>query len=147
MMILLSLIALVVVVIAATVVITRYSDNIFAAFTKWTDSSPQVPDLIPFQAVLTDSIGVLVDDGNYPVTFAFYSSATGGTPRWSEIQVVTTAAGTRASSEPSPSVITKLTNIWDAPSTSGWGLAALVAGIAGDGGRSPGADLRQQWNH
>jgi hypothetical protein len=26
-------------------------------------------------------------------------------------------------------VITNLTNIWDAPSTSGWGLAALVAGM------------------
>jgi hypothetical protein len=26
-------------------------------------------------------------------------------------------------------VITKLTNIWNVPSTSGWGLAALVAGM------------------
>ena len=57
MMKLLSIIALVFVVIAATVVITRYSDNIFAAFTRWTDSSAQVPGLILFQAVLTDSTG------------------------------------------------------------------------------------------
>jgi hypothetical protein len=26
-------------------------------------------------------------------------------------------------------VTTLLTNIWDAPATSGWGLAALVAGM------------------
>ncbi|MDP6496211.1 MAG: fibronectin type III domain-containing protein, partial [Dehalococcoidia bacterium] len=41
----------------------------------------------------------------------------------------TNAAGTSASSEASPLVITKLTNIWNVPSTSGWGLAALVAGM------------------
>ena len=93
MMKLLSVIALVSVVIAATVVITRYSDNIFAAFTSWTDSSAQVPGLIPFQAVLTDSTGALVNDGDYTVTFAFYSSATGGTPLWSGTQEVATTDG------------------------------------------------------
>ena len=93
MMKLLSIIALVFVVIASTVVITRYSDNIFAAFTNWTDSSAQVPGLIPFQAVLTDSTGVLVGDGNYTVTFAFYPSATGGTALWSETQAVATTDG------------------------------------------------------
>ena len=93
MMKLLGVIALVAVVIAATVVITRYSDGILAAFTSWTDSSAQVPDLIPFQAVLTDSTGALVEDGNYNVTFAFYSSATGGSSLWSETQVVATADG------------------------------------------------------
>ena len=93
MMKLLSIIALVSVVIAAMVVITKHSDDILAAFTSWTDSSAQVPGLIPFQAVLTDSTGALVDDGDYTVTFAFYSSATGGTSLWSETQVVTTADG------------------------------------------------------
>ena len=93
MMKLLSVIALVLVVIAATVVITKHSDDILAAFTSWTDSSAQVPGLIPFQAVLTDSTGALVDDGDYTVTFAFYSSATGGSSLWSETQVVTTADG------------------------------------------------------
>ena len=90
---LLSITALVVVVIAATVVITKYSDNIFAAFTKWAGSSAQVPGLVHFQAVLTDSTGVLVEDGNYTVTFAFYFSATGGTSLWPETQVVATAEG------------------------------------------------------
>ena len=80
MMKLLGLVALVSVVIAATVVITRYSDDILAAFTSWTDSSAQVPGLIPFQAVLTDSTGALVDDGDYTVTSAFYSATAGGTP-------------------------------------------------------------------
>jgi hypothetical protein len=41
----------------------------------------------------------------------------------------TNAAGISESSEPSPSVTTLITNIWDAPSMSGWGLAALVAGM------------------
>ncbi len=41
----------------------------------------------------------------------------------------TNAAGTGLSSEPSSSVTTKLTDVWDAPATSGWGLAALVAGM------------------
>ena len=79
-----STIALVLVVIAATVVITKHSDDILATFTSWTDSSAQVPGLIPFQAVLTDATGALVNDGDYTVTFAFYSSATGGIPLWSE---------------------------------------------------------------
>ena len=56
-------------------------------------SSAQVPGLILFQAVLTDFTGALVEDGDYTVTFAFCSSATGGTSLWSETQVVTTADG------------------------------------------------------
>ena len=79
MMKLIGLIALVLVVIAATVAITKHSDDILAAFTSWTDSSAQVPGLIPFQAVLTDSTGARVDNGDYTVTFAFYSAAAGGT--------------------------------------------------------------------
>ena len=65
MMKLLGMVALVSVVIAATVVITKHSDDILAAFTSWTDSSAQVPGLIPFQAVLTDSTGALVEDGDH----------------------------------------------------------------------------------
>ena len=42
MMKLLSIVALVSVVIAAMVVITKHSDDILAAFTSWTDSSEQV---------------------------------------------------------------------------------------------------------
>ena len=42
MMKLLSIVALVYVVIAATVVITKHSNDILAAFTSWTDSSAQV---------------------------------------------------------------------------------------------------------
>jgi len=41
----------------------------------------------------------------------------------------TNAAGTGLSSEPSSSVTTKVPNISDVPATSGWGLAALVAGM------------------
>ena len=45
MMKLLSVIPLVLVVIAATVVMTKHSDDILAPFTSWTDSSAQVPGL------------------------------------------------------------------------------------------------------
>ena len=79
---LLSVIALVAVVIAATVVITKHSDDIFAAFTSWTDSSAQVPGQVPFQGVLTYSNGSLVGNGNYPVTFALYATSTGTSPLW-----------------------------------------------------------------
>jgi chitodextrinase len=41
------------------------------------------------------------------------------------------AAGTGSSSEPSSSVITKLTNIWDAPSMSQPGIIMLVIGMLG----------------
>ena len=80
MMKLLGVIALVAVVIAATVVITKHSDDILAAFTSWTDSSAQVPGVVPFQGVLSDSTGDLAADGDYTVTFAFYSAAAGGAP-------------------------------------------------------------------
>tara|TARA_Y100000588_G_scaffold119061_1_gene130354 strand:+ start:2548 stop:4596 length:2049 start_codon:yes stop_codon:yes gene_type:complete len=80
-------------VIAATVTVTRFSDDIVSAFTSWTDSSAQVPGLIPFQGVLTDSSGNLVEDDNYTVAFAFYSVGTGGISLWSETQVVSTTSG------------------------------------------------------
>ena len=43
----------------------------------------------------------------------------------------TNAAGTSASSEPSPSVTTHLTNVWDVPSMSQSGMAVLVLGMLG----------------
>ena len=78
MMKLLGTIALVLVVIAATTVITRYSDDILSAFTSWTDSSAQVPGVVPFQGVLSDSTGGLAADGDYTVTFACYSAPSDG---------------------------------------------------------------------
>ena len=79
---LLGMVALVLVVIAATIVITRHSDDILSAFTSWTDSSAQGPGVVPFQGVLSDSTGGLAADGDYTVTFAFYPAATGGAPLW-----------------------------------------------------------------
>jgi hypothetical protein len=43
----------------------------------------------------------------------------------------TNAAGTSASSEPSSSVTTHLTNVWDAPSMSQSGMLVLVLGMLG----------------
>ena len=93
MMRLLGTIALGMVVIAATAVITKHSDGILSAFTSWTDSSSQVPGVVPFQGVLSDSTGGLAADGDYTVTFAFYSAAGDGAPLWTETQVVTTTDG------------------------------------------------------
>ena len=42
-----GLVVLVLMVIAATTVITRHSDDILSAFTSWTDSSAQVPGVVP----------------------------------------------------------------------------------------------------
>jgi hypothetical protein len=52
MMKLLSIVALVLVVIAATVVITKHSDDILAAFTSWTDllCTGSRPDPFPGRA-------------------------------------------------------------------------------------------------
>ena len=83
-----SVVSLFLVVITATVVVTRHSDNIFASFTSWTDSSAKVPGLIPFQAVLTDSVGSLVEEADYTVTFVFCSSATGDTSLWLKTKLV-----------------------------------------------------------
>ena len=93
MMKLLGTIALVLVIIAATVVITKHGGDILSAFTSWTDSASQVPGVVRFQGVLSDSGGALAADGDYNVSFAFYSAATGGTPLWSETQVVATTDG------------------------------------------------------
>ena len=48
----LGIITLVIVVIAAAVVITRFSDGILSAFTSWTDSSAQVPGVVPYGSAL-----------------------------------------------------------------------------------------------
>ncbi|NOY07019.1 MAG: hypothetical protein GXO82_10410 [Chlorobi bacterium] len=48
----------------------------------------QVPRTISYQGVLTDGSGSMVADGNYNVTFRLYSRSTGGSPLWTEKQLV-----------------------------------------------------------
>ncbi len=119
-------------------------------------SNSVTPDLVPgvpsgVSAIPSD-VSALVSwtapasDGGSPITLYTVTSDPGGetaTTTSTSVTVTgltqntvytftvtaTNAAGTSASSDPSPSVTTLLTNIWDAPSTSDWGLAALVAGM------------------
>ncbi|MCC6962021.1 MAG: hypothetical protein IT585_02095, partial [candidate division Zixibacteria bacterium] len=52
-----------------------------------------VPESFNYQARLTDSTGALVADGSYTFTFRAYSLPFGGSPLWSESQVLYVAAG------------------------------------------------------
>ncbi len=55
--------------------------------------SADVPEKISFQGVLQDGDGNVVPDGAYSMTFSLYDVPTGGTPLWTEMQVVTTTGG------------------------------------------------------
>jgi hypothetical protein len=44
----------------------------------------QIPRIISYQGVLTDTTGHPKPDGTYSFTFALYTAATGGSPIWSE---------------------------------------------------------------
>jgi len=52
-----------------------------------------VPKLINFQGRLTDASGKFVPDGNYTLTFKLYNDSTGGSSKWSEVQLVSVAKG------------------------------------------------------
>lgn len=52
-----------------------------------------IPKQIDYQGVLKSSAGVIVPDGNYPITFKIYNDPTGGTALWTEAQVVSVANG------------------------------------------------------
>lgn len=48
------------------------------------NSSAQVPKLISYQGILTDSLNVAKPDGNYQITFRLYESLAGGSAVWQE---------------------------------------------------------------
>jgi hypothetical protein len=52
-----------------------------------------VPQLINFQGLLTTPGGTPVANGPYMAHFSLYSTPTGGTPLWSEVQVINTSGG------------------------------------------------------
>ncbi|UCD84973.1 MAG: tail fiber protein [Deltaproteobacteria bacterium] len=69
--------------------------SILLAFTLTAPAGAQtqtVPQLINFQAYLTNSLGTPLN-GPQTVTFAIYNVKAGGAPLWSEIQVVTVNKG------------------------------------------------------
>ena len=53
----------------------------------------QVPKVINYQGVLSNSSGVIVPDGNYNLTFKLYDGSTGGTELWSETQSLQISKG------------------------------------------------------
>ena len=60
-----------------------------AALLMWLSLAPsrvsaQIPRVISYQGVLTDTTGHPKPDGTYDFTFALYTAATGGSPIWSE---------------------------------------------------------------
>ncbi len=55
--------------------------------------SAAAPNLLNYQGRLTNNIGSPVADGQYRVEFSIYSTDTGGTALWSEIQMVDVAGG------------------------------------------------------
>lgn len=59
---------------------------LFAAFCLVHSSQADVPQMINYQGVLTDSLGDPVC-GNYDMTFSVYEGGSGGTPLWTETQM------------------------------------------------------------
>ncbi|MBN2464703.1 hypothetical protein JXD38_03640, partial [candidate division WOR-3 bacterium] len=52
-----------------------------------------IPQLLSYQGRLTDTLGVPVADGEYPMMFLLYTVPSGGSSFWSENQSVTTRSG------------------------------------------------------
>jgi uncharacterized protein YjbI with pentapeptide repeats len=52
-----------------------------------------VPQMLSYQGKLTDTLGVPVANGNYPMMFMLYTQPSGGSSFWSENQSVTTKEG------------------------------------------------------
>ncbi len=59
----------------------------------YTPLASQVPQKLHFQGILTTTGGVTVPDGQYQLTFRLYTSATAGSPVWTETQNVTVSSG------------------------------------------------------
>ncbi len=55
--------------------------------------SAQMPRTISYQGILTDSLGNPNPDGQYSMTFQFYTTGIGGTPIWSETKTLTLKSG------------------------------------------------------
>ncbi len=53
----------------------------------------QIPRLLSYQGILTDTLGVPKPDSMYNMTFRFYDVATGGTAKWTEAKSVQLKGG------------------------------------------------------
>ena len=90
---LLAVVALVAVILASAAVLFQQGGALLAQFTSWSSPNAAVPSQVPFQAVLTQPGGAPVADGSYTIVFPLYTTASGGSPSWTETQTVQTSAG------------------------------------------------------
>jgi hypothetical protein len=66
---------------------------ITVCFTSVSAFGQAIPKQIDYQGVLKTSGGVIVQDGNYQLTFKIYNDPTGGSALWTEVQTVTVTNG------------------------------------------------------
>jgi hypothetical protein len=64
-----------------------------ACLCAMTNVQAQIPRMISYQGILSDTLGNAVSDGNYEITFRLYTAAVDGAPSWSEGQTVAVARG------------------------------------------------------
>lgn len=66
---------------------------IVICITSVTTFGQAIPRQIDYQGVLKTSSGTIVPNGNYQLTFKIYNDPTGGSPLWTETQVIAVANG------------------------------------------------------
>jgi hypothetical protein len=81
-----------------------------------------IPQMLSYQGKLTDTLGVPVANGEYPMMFLLYTQPTGGSAFWSENQSVTTKDGLFSV------LLGSVTSIDSVPSTGTAYLAMTVSG-------------------
>ncbi|MFO7676431.1 MAG: tail fiber domain-containing protein [bacterium] len=73
--------------------ITQTQGSVGQTSADWSPDAITIPRLLSYQGQLTDTLGVPVPDGEYPVVFRLYSKPSGGSSFWNETQAVTTKDG------------------------------------------------------
>lgn len=66
---------------------------IFLCLGLSTEGFGQIPKLVSYQGLLTDSLGVFKPDGTYSLTFRLYLSASGGSAFWTETKSLPVTGG------------------------------------------------------
>ena len=74
----------------------------------------QIPRMLSYQGVLTDTMGIPRPDGTYNILFSLYTLPSGGSPAWSEPHAVTSTRGLIAATlgETVPFTLSFTTQYW-----------------------------------